>query len=343
MKKTLLLTVAAMLMSCTILSANAEDVKLKVNGEIIVTDTAPEIINDRVMVPVRAVAEALKSDVAWDQENKAVSVFDGTELCFLWIDKDGAFKTDGLSLTGTYKMDVTPLIKNDRTLVPIRAISELFGATVDWIGEERTVTVDYEVKKTEEELTGTAQQLSPYTATMSQMYDVYYDYAFGKKNVVMAEIELEGGKKMSLELYPDIAPATVENFVKLANEGTFDGKIFHRVINDFMIQGGAYDKEGHITETEAIYGEFLTNGWFNLIGHERGVISMARTQYPDTASNQFFIVHKDSPHLNGEYAAFGKVIEGIEYVDEIAGTETDEEDKPVKNQVIKSIKIIDAE
>ncbi len=340
MKKTLLLTVAVMLLTCSVITANAEDVKLKVNGEIIVTDTAPEIINDRVMVPVRAVAEALKSDVAWDQENKAVSVFDGAELSFMWIDRDGAFKTDGLSLTGTYKMDVTPTIKNDRTLVPIRAISELFGATVDWISEERTVTVDYEVKNTED-LTGTAQQLSPYAVTMSQMYDVYYDYSFGNKNVVKAEIELEGDKKMSLELYPDIAPATVENFVKLASNGTFDGKIFHRVINDFMIQGGAYDVEGNITETEAIYGEFLTNGWFNLIGHERGVISMARTQYPDTASNQFFIVHKDSPHLNGEYAAFGKVIEGIEYVDEIAGTETSEEDKPVKNQVIKSIKIIE--
>jgi len=340
MKKTLLFTVAAMLLCCISINANAEDVKLKVNGEIIATDTAPEIINDRVMVPVRAVAEALRSDVAWDGENKAVSVFDGSELSFMWINKDGAFKTDGLSLTGTYKMDVTPIIKNDRTLVPIRAISELFGATVDWIGEEKTVTVDYEVKETED-LTGAAQQLSPYSVTMSQMYDAYYNYAFLKANTVKAEIELEGDKRIMLELYPDIAPITVDNFVKLSEDGTFDGKIFHRVINEFMIQGGAYDVEGNITETQAIPGEFLTNGWFNLIGHERGVISMARTQYPDTASNQFFIVHQDSPHLNGEYAAFGKVVEGIEYVDEIAKTETGENDRPVKNQVIKSVKIIE--
>ena len=340
MKKTLLFTVAAMILCCFSINANAEDVKLKVNGEIIATDTAPEIINDRVMVPVRAVAEALRSDVAWDGGNKVVSVFDGSELSFMWINKDGAFKTDGLSLTGTYKMDVTPIIKNDRTLVPIRAISELFGATVDWIGEEKTVTVDYEVKETAD-LTGTAEQLSPYSVTMSQMYDAYYNYAFLKAKTVKAEIEIEGDKRIMLELYPDIAPITVDNFVKLSKDGTFDGKIFHRVINEFMIQGGAYDVEGNITETEAIPGEFLTNGWFNLIGHQRGVISMARTQYPDTASNQFFIVHQDSPHLNGEYAAFGKVVEGIEYVDEIAKTQTAQDDRPVKNQVIKSVKIIE--
>lgn len=140
-------------------------------------------------------------------------------------------------------------------------------------------------------------------------------------------IKLTDGRQMTGELYPDIAPISVENFVNLIEEDFFDGLIFHRVIEGFMIQGGGYDEtfyEGNFNskETESIKGEFASNGVENDLKHTRGVLSMARTTVPDSASSQFFIMHKDSPHLDGEYAAFGKITEGLEVVDEIAGVET---------------------
>ncbi|MBQ7986289.1 MAG: peptidylprolyl isomerase [Clostridia bacterium] len=140
-------------------------------------------------------------------------------------------------------------------------------------------------------------------------------------------IKLTDGRQMTGELYPDIAPISVENFVGLIEQDFFNGLIFHRVIEGFMIQGGGYDEtfyEGNLNskETASIKGEFTSNGVENNLKHTRGVLSMARTQVPDSASSQFFIMHQDSPHLDGEYAAFGKITEGLEVVDEIAGVET---------------------
>lgn len=155
----------------------------------------------------------------------------------------------------------------------------------------------------------------------------------------MVVIEMENGKKIKLELYPDIAPITVENFEKLVNQGFYNGLIFHRVIPDFMIQGGCPDGTGMGGPGWNIKGEFSSNGVKNDIKHTRGVISMARSQRPDSAGSQFFIMHKDAPYLDGQYAAFGKVVEGIEVVDEIAAVETDYSDKPLKPQVIKTITI----
>ena len=157
-------------------------------------------------------------------------------------------------------------------------------------------------------------------------------------------IEMEDGGVMKGELYPKAAPKTVENFVKLCNEKFYDGLIFHRVIPGFMIQGGGYDADMNEKETKTIPGEFSSNGFDNPIKHERGVISMARTQVPDSASSQFFIMHETSPHLDGEYAAFGKITEGLDVVDEIANTETETyaevfENYPKTPQVIKTIRI----
>ncbi len=139
-------------------------------------------------------------------------------------------------------------------------------------------------------------------------------------------IKLTDGRTMTGELYPDIAPISVENFVGLIEKDFFDGLIFHRVIEGFMIQGGGYDEtfyEGNFNskETDSIKGEFASNGVKNDLKHTRGVLSMARTQVPDSASSQFFIMHQDSPHLDGDYAAFGKITEGLDVVDEIAGVE----------------------
>lgn len=155
----------------------------------------------------------------------------------------------------------------------------------------------------------------------------------------MVTIEMENGKKIKLELYPDKAPITVANFEKLVKEGFYDGIIFHRVIWGFMIQGGDPTGTGTGGSKERIKGEFLANGVVNSIKHTRGVISMARTADPNSASSQFFIMHRDAPHLDGQYAAFGKVVEGIEVVDEIASVDTNAMDKPMKDQRIKTITI----
>ncbi len=158
-------------------------------------------------------------------------------------------------------------------------------------------------------------------------------------------IELENGGVMKGELYPNLAPKTVENFVKLAEEKFYDGLIFHRVIPGFMIQGGGYDADMNVKESEEIVGEFDANGFNNPLKHTRGVISMARTNMPDSASSQFFIMHEDYPSLDGQYAAFGRITEGLEYIDEIAEAETTTDPKygmsdfPVNPVVIKTITI----
>ncbi|MBR1662868.1 MAG: peptidylprolyl isomerase [Ruminococcus sp.] len=153
----------------------------------------------------------------------------------------------------------------------------------------------------------------------------------------MVVIEMENGDVMKAELYPDAAPITVENFTNLVKEGFYDGLIFHRVISGFMIQGGDPEGTGMGGAKNKIKGEFLANGINNPIKHTRGVLSMARSQMPNSASSQFFIMHKDAPHLDGQYAAFGKVVEGIEAVDRIAAAKTDFADRPVEPQVIKRI------
>ena len=153
----------------------------------------------------------------------------------------------------------------------------------------------------------------------------------------MVVIEMDNGKKIKIELYPDKAPITVENFEKLVKEGFYNGLCFHRVISGFMIQGGDPLGNGTGGSKNKIKGEFRSNGVQNDIKHVRGVISMARSANPDSASSQFFIMHKDAPHLDGQYAAFGKVIEGIEVVDEIAAVQTDFRDKPTVPQVMKSV------
>lgn len=152
-------------------------------------------------------------------------------------------------------------------------------------------------------------------------------------------IALESGKLITLELYPEIAPNTVNNFISLVKKGYYDGLIFHRVIKGFMIQGGCPDGTGMGGPGYGIKGEFLINGFQNNLKHTAGVISMARAQNPNSAGSQFFIMHKNSPHLDGQYAAFGKVIEGQDVVDEIAETKTGYGDKPVVDQRIKTITV----
>ena len=148
----------------------------------------------------------------------------------------------------------------------------------------------------------------------------------------MVTIQMENGKEIKIELYPDVAPATVENFVNLVKDGFYDGLIFHRVIPGFMIQGGCPLGTGMGGPGHTIKGEFAANGVKNDLKHTRGVLSMARSGNPNSAGSQFFIMHADAPHLDGQYAAFGKVIEGMDVVDEIAAVPTDYSDRPKKVQ-----------
>jgi peptidyl-prolyl cis-trans isomerase B (cyclophilin B) len=158
-----------------------------------------------------------------------------------------------------------------------------------------------------------------------------------EKNPVVT-ITMENGKEIKVELYPEIAPNTVANFVSLINDKFYDGLIFHRVIPEFMIQGGDPEGTGTGGPDYAIKGEFSSNGFENPLKHERGVISMARSQAPDSAGSQFFIMVADYPSLDGEYAAFGKVTEGMDAVDEIVSAETNGE-KPVQDQKMKTVTV----
>lgn len=152
-------------------------------------------------------------------------------------------------------------------------------------------------------------------------------------------ITMQNGDVIKAELYPEIAPNTVNNFVSLASKGFYDGIIFHRVIRGFMIQGGDPEGIGIGGPGYSIKGEFSQNGFTNDLKHEPGVLSMARAMNPDSAGSQFFIMHKNSPHLDGAYAAFGKVIEGFENVEKIANTATDYQDRPLEPQTMKSVTV----
>jgi peptidyl-prolyl cis-trans isomerase B (cyclophilin B) len=152
-------------------------------------------------------------------------------------------------------------------------------------------------------------------------------------------IEMKNGDIIKAELYPEIAPNTVNNFVSLVSNGFYDGLIFHRVINGFMIQGGCPDGTGMGGPGYSIKGEFAQNGFENNLKHTEGVLSMARSMMPDSAGSQFFIMHKNSPHLDGAYAAFGKVTEGMDVVNKIATTRTDYSDRPMEDQVMAKVTV----
>ncbi len=158
------------------------------------------------------------------------------------------------------------------------------------------------------------------------------------KNPIVT-ITMENGDVMKAELYPEIAPNTVNNFISLINKGFYDNLIFHRVIEGFMLQGGDPEGTGMGGPDYSIRGEFAQNGFKNDLKHTRGVLSMARSQFPDSAGSQFFIMHKNAPHLDGAYAAFGKVIEGEDIIDKIAGVPTDWNDRPMETQRMKTVTV----
>ena len=186
--------------------------------------------------------------------------------------------------------------------------------------------------------TATTPKTTTASTTRLVQENIPYEECTEETNFVM--IDVIGFGKIVVELYPETAPITVANFKKLVSEKFYDGLIFHRVIKNFMIQGGGYNESFQHKEADSIKGEFSSNGVQNDLKHTRGVISMARTTGPDSASSQFFIMHKDAPHLDGDYAAFGNTVYGIEVVDAIANTSTDYGDIPTNNVVIASARFV---
>ncbi len=163
-------------------------------------------------------------------------------------------------------------------------------------------------------------------------------FLFMAQNPIVT-FEMENGDIMKAELYPEVAPNTVNNFISLISKGYYDGLIFHRVIRGFMIQGGCPDGTGMGGPGYSIKGEFSSNGFANDLKHTPGVLSMARTMAPNSAGSQFFIMHQNSPHLDGDYAAFGQIVEGMDVVNKIAETATDYSDRPMEPQVIKKVTV----
>ena len=203
------------------------------------------------------------------------------------------------------------ILYNGTTYVPLRAVSELLDKEVDFKKETKTVKIN-DLKMIDDKI--------------------------HKQNPVVT-MTMESGQQIKMEIYPEIAPNTVDNFISLINQGFYNGLNFHRVIPGFMIQGGNPAGNGSGGPGYGIQGEFAQNGIENDIIHTRGILSMARSQNPDSAGSQFFIVVEDSLSLDGAYAAFGKVIEGMDVADQIVTVETDRNDKPLEPQVIKTMSV----
>ena len=336
-----------------------EPITVLINGEPLASDVpAQELpvydengdyVGDRVMVPLRAIGESLNCDVHWNPTTEGITLYrlaqdpmiQRDQVIMMWIGKESGFLMDYYALSKCYTMDVPPTLIEDRTMVPVRATTELFGADVTWMEETNTVSITYEMGEPED-YTGAAEFFQIYSMNVLEKYETYTDYFNGNLDTVTGSIILTDDREIPFELYPQFAPITCERFIACAKDGFYDGTLFHRVIEGFVAQGGGVDGEFELKDTEKypnITGEFLANGQFNLLPHDRGYLSFARTNELDGGSTQFFIVHQASDFLNGEYAAFGKVTEGMDVVDAICSVETDEYDFPVEPIMVKTIVI----
>ncbi len=348
MKKLLSIILTVIILSLTIgqQAFADEGITIMINGEKLVSDVPAQVmsvydtyggyVGDRVMLPIRAISEKLNCDVNWSENTGGVTLYRKDNLYVLWTGKETAFHLDGLALSKAYKMDALPCIINSRTFVPVRAVAELLGAEVTWIGETKTVDIKYDMGEIEKNA-GLAAECEVFQVLLHEQYSVYEAYASGTLKTVTGKIELESGEEIKFELYPQMAPVTCQNFISLAKNKFYDNTIFHRVIEGFVAQGGGYGKNYEYKTSESIEGEFIYNGILNLIPHKRGTLSMARTEEYNTASSQFFIVQQDAEYLNGGYAGFGRITEGMDVVDRICSEKTDENDIPLNQIVVKQV------
>jgi peptidyl-prolyl cis-trans isomerase B (cyclophilin B) len=307
MKKIISAVLAAgmVMTASTAVLAGSNEITVIVDGSTISFDVQPQIINERTMVPMRAIFEALGAEVNWDADERKITSYRDDTTIEMSID-NYQMNVNG----NTVELDTAPIIIDERTLVPVRAIAESLNADVTWYGDTQTVLI--------------------------------LDNA--KNSVAKANIDIENYGQISVLLFENVAPQTVANFRNLANSEFYSGLLMHRVIPNFMIQGGGYDTSFNEKVSNTIQGEFTSNGVENNLSHTRGVISMARTmQSMDSASSQFFITHMDSTFLDGDYAAFGIVTDGMSVVDAIANVQVGilpslgMEDIPMNPIKIKSV------
>ncbi len=349
MKKTILflITLSVLMSFVPVLALADNDVGIVINGETIETDVPavmmPVIdengnyVGDRTMLPLRAISSKLNFDIAWDQDTSGITIYRKNQLISMWIGRPTAFLMDGIGLEKAYTMDTPPQITDGRTLVPVRAVAELLGAEVLWDGENKIVSVNFEIGEPEEN-EGIAQNCIIYSQLLSLLYNEYEAFMEGSLEGVSGKIILESGKEMNFKVYPELAPITASQFIQLAKEGAYNNTIFHRVIKDFVAQGGGIDAtSGELRVAETIPGEFVINGAFNIIPHKRGIISLARPDDPNAGSNQFFICHANLKHLDGFYASFGEITDGFDVLDEICNVQTGELDDPIEPIIIKEI------
>lgn len=286
---------------------------MEVNGTAMKVDASdpsvsPVVLNGRTLVPIRAVIEGLGGTVGFEAPQNSIRLaLNGNNLTLQLGSNQGVLNGKPVVL------ETPPVVKNGRTLLPLRFVGESLGASVQWDPGTQGITLS------------SSPAAAPGNASKAP------------KPVVT--ITMESGELVKVELEPAAAPNTVNNFIALVQKGYYDGLTFHRIISGFMIQGGDPTVTGAGGPGYGIKGEFTANGVANPLSHTAGVISMARASAPDSAGSQFFIVHKDSTFLDGQYAAFGKVISGMDVVDRIAEVKTDERDKPLTPVVIRKMTV----
>ncbi len=302
-KKCLILLAPLVLLLALAFPCFASSIQIKLDGNMLKTPVMPVQENGTTLVPLRIISENLGATVDFDKQAQKITIAKDSQSIILTLDKDEALVNGAAQ-----NMSMAPQIINNTTMVPLRFVSENLDCKVDWNQQTKLITI------------------TSNTTINSEL--------------PVATLVIKDYGTITLELYPEMAPNTVNNFISLANSGFYDGLIFHRVISDFMIQGGDPSGNGTGGPDYAIAGEFAANGFTqNTLSHTKGVISMARTYMPDSAGSQFFIMSADGTYLDGQYAAFGKVISGLDLVDKIQSVSTDASDKPTTDIVIQSLRV----
>lgn len=285
----------------------ASTIELNLNGKSLESPVAPIMENGTTLVPLRLISENLAATVSYNQEAKTISIT-STDTSMLLTLGSTEVKVNG----DIVSLAMAPRSINGTTMVPLRFISENLNCKVNWDAENQLITI-----------TSLNTDQPTTSSTLPTATIVVKDYG-----------------TITLELYPDIAPTTVNNFIFLANSQFYDGLTFHRIIDDFMIQGGDPLGNGTGGPGYTIIGEFSGNGFTtNTLSHTKGVISMARSAHPDSAGSQFFITSADATYLDGQYAAFGKVLTGLDLVDKLSEVATNANDAPLNPVVIESIRV----
>lgn len=285
----------------------ASTIELTLNGKQLVSPIAPIIDNGTTLVPLRLISENLNTTVSYNNEIKTISITSKDTSIHLTLGSTTVKVNEEI-----ISLSIAPRSIKGTTMVPLRFISENLNCTVNWDAKNQLITI-----------TSLNASEQPITNTLPIATMMIKDYG-----------------SITLELYPDLAPNTVNNFIFLANSEFYDGLTFHRIIDDFMIQGGDPLGTGVGGPGYTIAGEFSSNGFnTNTLSHTKGIISMARSNFPDSGGSQFFITSADATYLDGQYAAFGKVLTGLDVLEALSNISTNANDAPLNPVIIENIRV----